>query len=107
MARNNYTTETQFINDFNCVGGFRFEHIVFNSHPIVDGGVQAIVEFHNGEYCSIIGGGDGLYGDGVNSFEIQSSITIKTRAGVRGWLTKTQVMRHLKYLQKKEKENAK
>ena len=65
--------------------------------------IQCRVDFPNGEWCSIVGGdeGSGLYGNCVTSFEIMSSSTEKTRAGVKGWLSKRQVMNHLRYLRNK------
>ena len=98
VPKNDYIMDTQFIS-----GSFKWEDIAFAKHSVCkDGGVQAIVEFDNGEFCSIVGGSQGLYGDGVFSFEIQSSITKKTTRGVKCWLSKNQVMRHLRYLQKKD-----
>ena len=82
-------------------GRFKWNDIRFETHSVVPNSVQAVVDFPNGEYCSIVGGGKGLYGDGVDTFEICSSVTERTSRCVRGWLDKKQVMAHLKYLQNK------
>ena len=88
--------------------GFKFKDIIFHSHHI-EGGVQACVEFENGHWASIVGcpwdtllGYAQLYGDGVNNFEILSSITDKPGkyTDVKSWQTKKQVMGHLKYMER-------
>ena len=91
------------------ISNMKWSDIKFEKHSYHKEGVQARVEFPNGEWCSIIGAPysqdfGGLYGDGVNTFEIMSSSTKKTQLGVKGWLTKRQVLNHLRYL--KGKENA-
>ena len=81
----------------------KWKDLKFNKHHIWgSGGVQCRIDFDNGEWCSIIGGDKGFYGDGVTTFEIMSSSTKKRRNTVKGWLTKAQVLRHLNYLNKKE-----
>ena len=85
----------------------KWSDILFREHDCYTGGVQALVKFDNGEWCSIIGspyieGEGGCYGNGVTSFEIMSSSTEKTRAGVKGYLSKRQVMNHLRYLKNKK-----
>lgn len=77
----------------------KFEH--HRAFPPNKFGVQCRIDFENGEWCSIIGGEEGFYGDGLMFFEIWSSSTSKTKSGIKGWLTKTQVLRHLNYLIKK------
>jgi len=48
-----------------------FDNLVFKPHPAVMGGVQATGNFPiNGKWYSVVGGGVGLYGDGVNTFEV-------------------------------------
>ena len=82
----------------------KWEDLKFEHHralPLGTFGVQCRVDFENGEWCSIIGGEESFYGNGVNTFEIYSSSTEKTRNGVKGWLGKTQVLRHLNYLNNK------
>ena len=64
-------------------------------------GVQSYIKFPNGEWCSIIGGERSFYGNGETSFEIMSSSTEKTKLGIKCWLSKIQVIRHLNYLKNK------
>ena len=85
----------------------KWEDIQFEPHQIVPNGVQAVVHFPNGEWCSIVGcpysySMGGLYGNGTTSFEIMSSSTEKWKYGVKGWLSKREVMNHLRYLRNKE-----
>jgi hypothetical protein len=90
----------------------KWSDIEFKEHHSAKDGVMAKVEFPNGEWCSIVGAPpeydektgsnwNRLYGDGVETFEIYSSSTKKTRGMVKGWLTKKQVMSHLRYLKNK------
>ena len=91
----------------------KWSDIEFKEHYLVKDGVQARVEFPNGEWCSIVGAPPAydektgfnwnrLYGDGVETFEIMSSSTAKMRRNtVKGWLSKKQVMNHLRYLKNK------
>ena len=88
-----------------AVKQIKWNDLKFEHHPVLKNnefGVQCKVKFENGEWCSIIGGETSFYGDGVHSFEIYSSSTEKTRNGVKGWLSKAQVLRHLNYLQRKK-----
>lgn len=49
----------------------KFDDLVFAPHRNkMDGAVQAMHEFPNGITISIVGGGYGLYGDGLESFEV-------------------------------------
>ena len=85
----------------------KWEDIIFEPHQLHKDGVQAVVTFPNGQWCSIIGapyneGMSGLYGNGETSFEILSSSTDRHRYGVKGWLSKHQVMRHLYYIRNKK-----
>ena len=81
-----------------------FKDIKFTPHPFASNGVIAKIELDNGHWVSLVGapfgGYGGLYGDGVNSFEMMSSSTKITVAGVKGWQTKAQVMNHIRYLAK-------
>ena len=91
----------------------KWEDLKFEHHgalPSNEFGVQCMVDFDNGEWCSIVGapyitdeenGTMRLYGNGDTSFEISSSSTEKTRRQVKGWLSKVQVVRHLNYLKNK------
>ena len=75
----------------------KWDDIPFDVHPVVSGGVSCRIEFPNGMYCSIVGGGSGLYGDGVRTFEIMSSIT---GDDVEGFFNKEDVLDHLNYIRK-------
>tara|TARA_R100000700_G_C3177919_1_gene153362 strand:- start:4970 stop:5356 length:387 start_codon:yes stop_codon:yes gene_type:complete len=88
-----------------------FKDIKFTPHPSASNGVIAKIELDNGHWVSLVGapfGGNnktvsnygGLYGDGINTFEMLSSSTEKTVAGVKGWQTEAQVMNHIRYLAK-------
>ena len=46
-----------------------FRDIVFKPHNLVKGGVQGIVKLPNGVTVSVVGGNT-LYGDGVDTFEV-------------------------------------
>ena len=74
---------------------FTFEDLMFNSHPTGRGGIQAIKEFDNGHRISVVGGREGLYGDGVNTFEIWRSCD----SDVKGHLTKEEVTEQMIELQ--------
>jgi len=77
-----------------------FKHLQFKQHKAIDGAVHAVLNFDNGTYISVVGGGKGnmLYGNGVTSFEVKSTVTDK-RNKVSGFLTKNQVTNRMKYLQ--------
>ena len=81
-----------------------FKDIKFTPHPLYKKGVIAKIELDNGHWVSLVGKPSGgytsLYGDGVNTFEMLSSSTEKTVAGVKGWQTEAQVMNHIRYLAK-------
>tara|TARA_Y100001963_G_C6461195_1_gene300228 strand:+ start:122 stop:385 length:264 start_codon:yes stop_codon:yes gene_type:complete len=86
----------------------KWTDLIFRPHHAVKNGVSCRVEFDNGEWCSIVGapydvdqGFFSLYGNGKTSFEIYSSVTKKTPALVKGWLSRKQVLRHLNYLKNK------
>jgi len=75
-----------------------FKDLHFRSHKNVKGGVHALLNFDNGTYISVVGGPDFLYGNGVSSFEVKSTVTDK-RNDVSGWLSKSQVTSRMRYLQ--------
>lgn len=65
-----------------------FENLEFNPHPLGNGGVQATGHFPiNGKWYSVVGGAFGLYGDGVETFEVWGD----DMDDVIGWLTKDEV----------------
>lgn len=47
-----------------------FSDLEFGPHRVITGGVQAKSEFDNGHFISVVGGGNGLYGDGETTFEV-------------------------------------
>lgn len=78
--------DLDWIEDVNPI--IHFENLVFKSHPNGMGGVQATGNFPvNGKWYSVVGGGVGLYGDGVNTFEVWGD----DMDDVIGWLTKDEV----------------
>ena len=66
-----------------------FEDLVFKPHknPYNDGAIQSVMVFENGHYISVVGGGQGLYGNGVSTFEVLAS----WQDDVQGWLSKDEV----------------
>jgi hypothetical protein len=46
------------------------EELKFSQHHVVHGGIQATVDFPNGYGASVVGGGRGLYGDGMTTYEL-------------------------------------
>ena len=72
-----------------------FDDIVFKPHshsmlPGMEDAVQGVVEFDNGRYVSVVGGGRGLYGDGKTTFEIGHN-DIEGNFDVIGWLTRSEI----------------
>ena len=76
-----------------------FKDLEFKSHTAVKGAVHARLSFDNGTFISVVGGADGLYGNGTTSFEVMSTVTENTKAGVNGWLSIDQVNNRMRYLQ--------
>jgi|TARA_R110002111_G_scaffold261373_1_gene334186 hypothetical protein len=76
-----------------------FKDLEFNPHTAVKGAVHARLSFDNGTFISVVGGADGLYGNGITSFEVLSTVTENTVAGVNGWLSIAQVTNRMRYLQ--------
>jgi hypothetical protein len=79
-----------------------FEDLEFKAHRNVKGGVHAKMQFDNGSWISVVGGGDGqlLKGNGTTSFEIMSNVTEKTELP-EGWLTPSKVTERMRWLQLK------
>jgi hypothetical protein len=46
-----------------------FEDLIFKPHGLGEG-VHAVLKFDNGQFASVVGGAKGLYGDGVETFEL-------------------------------------
>ena len=67
-----------------------FDDLNFNKHKACKG-VQAFHEFPNGNTISVVGG-EGLYGDGVVSFEVMTNIeSMNGESGVLGWQSRDEV----------------
>jgi len=49
-----------------------FEDLQFHSHGVVPDAIQATLNFGD-KYISVVGGGEGLYGDGKVTFEVLTS----------------------------------
>ena len=74
--------ELDWIEDINPI--IHFENLEFKPHRLGFGAVQATGHFPvNGKWYSIVGGGRGLYGDGVNTFEVWGD----GMDDVMGWMT--------------------
>lgn len=58
-----------------------------NPYMAEQGAIQATMTLDNGRWISIVGGGSGLYGDGVNSFEMGFELPDGS-IDVFGYLTK-------------------
>jgi hypothetical protein len=82
--------DLDWIEDVNPI--IHFENLVFKSHPNGMGGIQATGNFPiNGKWYSVVGGGIGLYGDGVTTFEVwgddmDDPIGYLTKDEVEEWL---------------------
>jgi len=61
-----------------------------NAYLAVGGAKQAILEFDNGHWVSVVGGGSGLYGDGINNFEVGFPVS-SDDMDVMGYLSPDQV----------------
>ena len=72
-----------------------FDDLEFKPHPNGLGGKQAVMEFDNGHRISVVGGGIGLYGDGVRTFEIWRSCD----GDVKGHLTPEEIDQEMIELQ--------
>lgn len=76
-----------------------FEDLVFAPHRNkIKGAVQAQHELTNGITISVVGGGQGLYGDGIEDFEVGAWqtkggdwIRLSEHDDVIGWRNKEQV----------------
>ena len=76
-----------------------FKDLEFKPHTI-GYGKQAVMEFENGKNISVIIG-EKFYSNGIDTYEIMSSLTDLTHTGVEGYLTKEKVEKHLIELQTK------
>ena len=87
--------DLDWIEDVNPI--IYFENLVFKKHPVVLGGVQLVLvqatgNFPvNGKWYSVVGGGIGLHGDGVTTFEVWGDdmdypFGYLTKDGVEEWM---------------------
>ena len=68
-----------------------FKDLEFKPHPYSPfGGVMSSVELPDDRFISVVGGGTGLYGDGLNTFEIMAS---NMDGDVIGYLTEEEITR--------------
>ena len=77
-----------------------FSDLEFKPHGVVPEGVMSSLTFDNGQFVSVVGGGEGLYGDGKSSFEVgfpDGSGGID----VEGWLSPEQVTQKMIDIQSK------
>jgi len=77
-----------------------FEDLRFKPHRLGEG-VQAYLKFDNGQFASVVGGANGLYGDGVKTFELgfadgEGSID------VMGWLNPDEITEEMFKLQSQD-----
>ena len=74
-----------------------FNKLDFKPHPVGLGGVIAQTKLDNGYTISVVGGRKGLYGDGVETFEVaifdrmNEMIMLSENDQVLGWQTKQEV----------------
>tara|TARA_Y100000590_G_C15568756_1_gene957707 strand:- start:204 stop:485 length:282 start_codon:yes stop_codon:yes gene_type:complete len=89
-----------------------FDKLEFKEHSMIPKGVQSRHDFGNGYILSVVGG-DSLYGDGKNTFEVgvfdeRGGFTRKfwnddVDDDVRGWLSKSEVTELMERISKVEK----
>ena len=82
-----------------------FDDLVFRPHAIGRGAVQARLDLGNNIEVSVVGG-DGLYGDGVTSFEVAAFyktlgkfVPMPDGEDVSGWNSKGKVTKLINYLE--------
>ena len=80
-----------------------FEDLKFGKHRnrFIEGAVQAFLEFDNGHWVSVVGGGHGFYGDGKRTFEVGFLIP-DGGIDVMGWLSAEEVTSTMFNIQMKE-----
>ena len=80
-----------------------FSDLKFGKHgnEWMVGAVQSVLTFDNKHYVSVIGGGQGLYGDGVKTFEVGFPLSDDS-IEVEGWLSPEEVTRLMIKIQMKE-----
>jgi hypothetical protein len=80
-----------------------FSDLKFGKHgnSWMVGAIQAILNFDNGHFVSVVGGGNGLYGDGVKTFEVGFPLPGDS-IDVEGWLSPEEVTTLMINIQMKE-----
>lgn len=80
-----------------------FSDLKFGKHgnSWMVGAIQAILNFDNGHFVSVVGGGNGLYGDGVKTFEVGYPLPGDS-IDVEGWLSPEEVTTLMINIQMKE-----
>lgn len=74
-----------------------FNKLEFGAHPVGLGGIIAQMKLDNGYTISVVGGRKGLYGDGIETFEVaifdrmNEMIMLSENDQVLGWQTKQEV----------------
>lgn len=74
-----------------------FNKLEFGVHPVGLGGIIAQMKLDNGYTISVVGGRQGLYGDGIETFEVaifdrmNEMIMLSENDQVLGWQTKQEV----------------
>ncbi len=77
-----------------------FDDLNFKKHKVCKG-VQAFHEFPNGNTISVVGG-EGMYGDGVVTFEVMTNLdSLNGEGGVIGWQSRDEVTDIINSLQYK------
>ena len=82
-----------------------FDDLGFHGHHVVHGGVQATVDFPNGYGASVVGGGSGLYGNGITTYELAVThgnvlcYSTPITDDVLGWRTKDEITASLQAIE--------
>ena len=90
-----------------------FNKLKFTPHPVGLGGVIAQTKLDNGYTISVVGGRQGLYGDGIETFEVavfdrmNEMIMLSENDQVLGWQTKQEVDELMENFNNKKQINIK
>ena len=85
-------------NDLKTFSDLKFER---HTNEWMVGAIQSILKFDNGHFVSVVGGGQGLYGDGVKTFEVGFPLPGDS-IDVEGWLSPEEVTTLMINIQMKE-----
>lgn len=83
-----------------------FSDLKFKPHKVVPKAVMSSLDFDNDHFISVVGGGTGLYGDGVTTFEVGFSGGIGDFV-VEGHLSIDEVTQKMIDIQSKPKKDEK